>query len=164
MSDQVERQESPEEALGEAVEQVDIQESLEETTESIEAKAPALNAEEPAAPDVVHVDERGAQVVEAQVVHVDSGAIGKATAETIEVKEGAIGIAQGGTITVHEGAIGIAFAERAEVHEGAVLFMLAEEVGGETRVLFDLRAAVLFGLIVGLVSGLFKLFAGRKGD
>ena len=95
---------------------------------------------------------------------VESGAIGKATAKSIEIQEGAIGMAQGETITVREGAIGIAFAERAEVHDGAVLLMLAEEVSGETKVLFDLRAAVVFGLIVGVVSGLFKLFARRKGN
>ena len=145
-------------------EPVDREESLEEATEQIEAKAAAPDVEEPVVADVVRIDEKGTQAVEAQVVQVESGAIGKATAESIEVKEGAIGIAQGGTITVHEGVIGVAFAERAEVHEGAILLMLAEEVGGEAKVLFDLRAAVVFGLIVGLVSSLFKLLAGRKGD
>ena len=160
MSEQVEREES----LPEAAEQAGIQETVEQSTEQLEAKAADLDAGEPVAEDVVEIGERGAGVVEAEVVHVQSGAIGQATAETIEIQEGAIGIAQGGAITVHEGAIGIAFAERAEVHEGAVLFMLAEEVSGETKVLFDLRAAVLFGLIVGVVSGLFKLLAGRKGD
>ena len=139
-------------------------ESLEEATEQMEGKVVAPDAEEAVVADVVQVDESRAEAVEAEVVHVESGAIGRATAETNEVKEGAIGIAQGGTVTVHEGAIGVAFAERAEVHEGAILLLLAEEIGGETRVLFDLRAAVVFGVIIGVISGLFKLFAGRKGD
>ena len=65
---------------------------------------------------------------------------------------------------MHEGGIGVVVAERAEVHDGAVMFMAAREVGGETTVLFDLKAAVVFGVLVGVVSGLISALAGRKED
>jgi hypothetical protein len=156
MSETIEREDGlEEEALG--------RESPSGARETRPLQAEAIEAATPVTADVAHIEESGAQVVEAETIHVQSGGIGKATAGTIDVQEGGIGIAQGETITVHEGGIGIALAERAEVHAGGVLFLLAEEISGETKVLFDLKAAVLFGLIVGVVSGLFKLFAGRKG-
>jgi hypothetical protein len=145
-------------------ESIEREESLEEAVEQQGSKALSPDGEETVVADVVHIDQGGAQSVQAETVHVQSGGIGKAEAETIDVQQGGIGIAQGETITVHEGGIGIALAERAEVHNGGVLLLLAEEVSGETKVLFDLRAAVLFGLIVGAVGGLFKMLARRKGD
>jgi hypothetical protein len=160
MSEMDEREKSAKETT----EQLEGQERPDEAVERIEGKVETPDLDEEADEDIVQIGQEGAEIVEAKTVLVESGAIGKAAAESIEIKEGAIGLAQGGTITVHEGAIGAAFVERAEVHNGAVLLMLAEEIGGETKVLFDLRAAVVFGLIVGVVSGLFKLFAGRKGN
>ena len=73
MSEQVEREES----LQEAVEQVETPDSLEDAAEQLEAKAAVPDEAEPVVADVVHIDESGAQTVQAEVVNVESGAIGK---------------------------------------------------------------------------------------
>ena len=112
--------------------------------------------------DTVHIDQGSVQNVQAQTVHVQEGAILHVEADEVEIKEGAIGIVQGGDVTVQQGAIGIAVAETIEVHEGPVLFAAAQELSGETQVIFDLKAALVFGAVVGIVSGLVKALAGRK--
>jgi hypothetical protein len=111
--------------------------------------------------DVVHMHQSAAQNVQAESVHVDSGAILKAEAETIELRESALALARGGALTAHESAIGVSISERAEMNGSGVLFLVANEISGETRVLIDFRAALVGGAIAGLVCGLIKALAGR---
>jgi hypothetical protein len=112
--------------------------------------------------DIVHVDGGEVKNIQAETVQVQEGAILHVEAESVELQEGAIGMVRAGSVTLTEGAIGVAVAERIEVGEGAVLFAAAQEFGGETQVLFDLKAALIFGAVVGVVSGLVKALAGRK--
>jgi hypothetical protein len=53
-------------------------------------------------------------------------------------------------------------AQRVEVNGGSVAFLAAGEVSGDAKILIDVRAAAVFGLVVGVVVGLFKLLAGRR--
>ncbi len=52
-------------------------------------------------------------------------------------------------------------ADRAVLEDGFVLALIAREVSGDARVLFDIRAAVVLGVVVGLAAGLFNLLVGR---
>ncbi len=109
----------------------------------------------------VTVQQGGINQVKAVDVSVEQGGIARAEANSIRVESGGIAIARAETITVSEGSIAIALAGRAEVC-GPVAFLAAREVTGEARILFDLRAAVVAGLIFGLVVGIFKLIAGQR--
>ena len=71
-------------------------------------------------------------------------------------------MAQGQSVTLNQGGIGAVIAERAQVQDAFVGLMAAREVKGEARILFDVRAAVVFGLVVGVVTGLLNVFLGRR--
>jgi hypothetical protein len=53
-------------------------------------------------------------------------------------------------------------AEKAELEDCSVVFLSADQVSGEVDVLFDVKAAVIFGVVVGAVLGLIRLLTGRK--
>ena len=52
-------------------------------------------------------------------------------------------------------------ADRAELGNSKIVLLAAREVSGEAQVMFDLKAAVVFGLIAGAVIGLLKVLSGR---
>ena len=112
--------------------------------------------------ETVHLKQGGAQNVQAETVHLQQGGIMFAAANRIELTQGGIMQARGETVTLHDGGAGAVFARRAELENTSVLLLAAREVSGEAKVLFDLKAAILFGLVTGLVVGLLKRFTGRK--
>jgi len=151
--------------MGEDVERDDMEEQ-ETATQEIVAEDGTVTVDSKALESVtaetVNIESGGAQKVEATTVHVTQGGIAVAQAETITVQEGGIAIARGTNVTVNGGGAFLVAAEHAEVHESSVVFLAAQEVSGDAKILFDVKAAVLFGVIVGLVVGLLKQFAGRK--
>ena len=47
--------------------------------------------------------------------------------------------------------------------DAVALFVAANEIEGEdVTIIFDVRAAVVFALIVGAISSIFKLLSGEK--
>ena len=111
--------------------------------------------------EIVHVSRGGVQSVKAEKVHVEQGGIIAADADTVEVERGGIFVARGETVTLHESGACAVFSERAELNSANVVLLAARQVSGEARILFDVRAALVFGAVVGLIVGLFNLFAGR---
>jgi hypothetical protein len=65
-------------------------------------------------------------------------------------------------VILNLGRIGTALAEEAELQDTFVGLLAAKEVRGDTRILFDLRAAVVFGVVAGVVAGLRSLLLGRR--
>lgn len=122
------------------------------------------NAAKDVIADTVTLEQGSAENVKAETVTVNQGSIAHAEGTCIDVKEGAIALAQGANITVNSGAVAAALAENMKVQDSLVVFALAgEEIQGEdTLVLFDLRAAVLFGVIFGAVAGLMRMFFKRR--
>lgn len=127
--------------------------------------------------ETVTITSGAANTVKAQTVTVSQGGIGNAKADSIQVEQGGIGNAQATSIKVEQGGIGMArgetvsvtdggafgvFANTARLEQTSVVFLAAKEVSGEARILFDWRAAAVFGLVVGLTLGLFKLLTGRR--
>jgi hypothetical protein len=112
--------------------------------------------------ETVHIQSGGAQSVQATTVHVAQGGIAAAKAETITVQEGGIAIARGTNVAIHGGGAFLVAAEHAEVENGPVVLLAAREVGGEVKVLFDVKAALLFGLAMGVVVGLLRRLPKRK--
>jgi hypothetical protein len=53
-------------------------------------------------------------------------------------------------------------ADRAELGNSKVVLLAAREVSGEKQVMFDLKAAIVFGLVTGAVIGLLKMLSGRR--
>ena len=127
--------------------------------------------------ETVTITSGAANTVEAQTVTVSQGGIGNAKADSIQVEQGGIGNAKATLIKVEQGGIGLArgetvsvtdggafgvFANTARLEQSSVVFLAAKEVSGEAHILFDWRAAAVFGLVTGLTLGLFKLFTGRR--
>jgi hypothetical protein len=110
----------------------------------------------------VEIQKSAVEQVEADVVHVTRGAIAQAQASIIETTQSAMGRAEGQNVTLTQGAAGAVFAEQAELHDSAVGLLFARQVSGEARILFDMRAAAVFGVVAGLTAGLVNLLARRR--
>jgi hypothetical protein len=114
--------------------------------------------------ETVNIAQGGAQVVTAEKVFVEQGGIARAEGTFIDVKEGGIAIAQGENVTLTDGGVGIIAAENVKLHDAMAVFVAANEIeGDDVTILFDIRAAIVFGLVLGFVSSLFKLITRRKG-
>lgn len=123
----------------------------------------------PAAPDVTAdtVNITGnANVVTAQMVTCTNGAIGAVKSETLtmHVENGAVGgvQAQHVTLSAENSAVGGVLAQDVTVNQGQLVFVLAKNISGSARILFDVRAGLLAGVACGLVVSAFKLIAGRR--
>jgi hypothetical protein len=57
-------------------------------------------------------------------------------------------------IKVDQGGAGVMVARSAEVNNSFVGLILAQNVSGNVRALFDTRAALVFGIAAGIVGGL----------
>jgi L-aminopeptidase/D-esterase-like protein len=148
----------------EVVQEEEIQvESVEEAASQAEPNLDSQSGEVEA--DVVEINQGGVETVKAETVNVEQGGIARAEAQTVKVVEGGIGLAMGETIMVSDGGVGLAVAQKAELEDATVAFLAAGEISGEdVTVVFDVRAAVIFGFVVGLVLSLFKLISGGHGE
>lgn len=119
----------------------------------------AMKPEEPVRADTVNLTGNVAQV-EARIINIQKGAIGNAKGETLDVTmtDGGIGAmaAREVEVTINNGGIGALAAQKAEVRDATISVLAAGQVKleGNSRVLVDLRAGALFGLIVGALMSL----------
>jgi hypothetical protein len=124
-----------------------------ETTPEISEEA---KTEETVRADTVHINGGVAQV-QARVVNVQQGGIGRASGDalTVTLTQGGIGamVSRQADVTVNNGGIGAIAAQDATVHNAVISVLAATRVKleGNTRVLIDLRAGLLFGVIVGVM-------------
>jgi hypothetical protein len=121
--------------------------------------------------DAVEVHQGAVGRVDATQLTVTQGAIGGAKGERIDVQMGAVGAALGGHVAVEQGFAGTVLAQEVRIEQSvvrtllaqdvtfgrpsAVVFMLAQRVSGEVRVLLDWRGALAFGAAFGMIAGLF---------
>jgi hypothetical protein len=117
--------------------------------------------------------------VDATDVNVSQGALGGARADRVSVSQGALGGALAGELSVSQSGVGTVVAREARIEQSfvgrliaqearfekpsAVVFMLAQRVSGDIRVLFDWKSALALGGAIGLVSGLVRRIARRNG-
>ncbi len=117
--------------------------------------------------------------VDATDVTVSQGAVGGARAERVAVSQGALGGALAGEVTITQGGAGTIIARAVRVEQSvvgrmiaqevrvekpsAVMFLLAQRVSGDIRVLFDWKSALALGGAIGLVSGVVQRIARRNG-
>jgi hypothetical protein len=110
----------------------------------------------------VEIQRSGVEQVQADVVHVTQGAIDAAEASIIEVSQSAIGRAEGQSVTLTQAAAGAVVAQQAELQDSTVVLLVARQVRGEARILFDVRAAAVFGAVAGVTAGLVSWLARRR--
>ncbi len=113
--------------------------------------------------ETVNITQGGAQTVKAEKVHVEQGGIARVEARFVDVKDGGVGIIQGENVTITDGGAGIVAAENVKMQDAMAVFVAANQIEGEdVTVLFDVRAAVVFALVLGVISSLFKLITRRR--
>ena len=110
----------------------------------------------------ITVNQGGIGQAKGESISVAGGGIGWAEGGTIQVSDGAIAIGRGAVVEAHDSLIGVMVARSADLHESPVLFLAAGQVGGDTRVLIDLKGAAMLGFMVGLVLGIMRFLAGRR--
>lgn len=127
--------------------------------------------------EAVEVHQGAVGRVDAVDVAVTQGFVGAARGDRVSVEMGALGAALGGEVSVSQGAVGTMIAREARVEQSfvrtlvaqtvnvhrpsAVVFMVAQRVSGDVKVLLDWRGALAFGAAAGLLAGLFR--RGRRG-
>jgi hypothetical protein len=127
------------------------------------AGGPTVNVQENVEADTVSISQGGAQNVKAEKVHVEQGGIARAEARFIDVREGGIAIAKGENITITDGGAAIVAAEHVKMQDSVAVFVAASQIEGQdTLVIFDVRAAVIFALVLGFVTSVFRLILRRR--
>lgn len=127
--------------------------------------------------DAVEVHQSAIGRVDATDVAVTQGAVGAARADRVSVEMGALGAALAGEVSVSQGAVGTVIAQHARVEQAvvrtliaqdvaihrpsAVIFLLAQRVSGDVKVLLDWRGALAFGAAFGAIAGLLR--RARRG-
>ncbi|MCL4506580.1 MAG: hypothetical protein M1434_06315 [Chloroflexi bacterium] len=104
--------------------------------------------------------------IKARNVSVKDSAVGTVRGESVKVnlENGVIGAVVAAKVKagVTNGAIGAVFAQSATVKESQISILVAGQVRGDARILFDMRAGLVAGLAAGLVMVAFKLIMGRR--
>jgi len=111
---------------------------------------------------IVNVQNDGAAVISAETVSIQEGGAFIIKGKDVRVREGGGAVIIGETISIQEGGGGFLLAKRAELKDGTVLFLAARSVSGEGKVIVNLKGAVVFGLMVGLVVGGLKYLIRRN--
>jgi hypothetical protein len=122
--------------------------------------------------DTVSVQQGGIGRAQAAEIQVSMGGIGLARADRISVAMGGIGLAAGEHVEVSQGGATAIITRDAHIGPGlvqtliaqtvvvekpiAVAFLVARDIRGEVRTLFDWRGALAFGAAFGLVVGLVR--------
>jgi len=118
------------------------------------------------APEVVEAT-GSVQQITAQTVHLNNGGAGMVRGEsvTVSVSNGGIGAmhAQRASVSITSGGLGVALAQDLTVQGGMISFAAARNLGGDVKVVFDLRAGLLAGAVIGLALAAVKLLASRRG-
>lgn len=122
--------------------------------------------EAPIVGDIVNLS-GNVSAVEAREVNVQNGGIGALKGEvvTATLNQGGIGAMAAKRADVHltNGGIGALAAVEATVSDGAPISVLAAvTVNGNPKVLFDVRAGLLAGVVAGSVFGLISLLGRRS--
>jgi len=63
---------------------------------------------------------------------------------------------------VQQGGALVMAAPRIEIANGGAVFLIAREVHGSVRTMFDQRGALVFGIAAGIVMGLLARARGRS--
>ncbi len=113
--------------------------------------------------ETVNITQGSAQTVKADKVHVEQGGIARVEARFVDVKDGGVGIVQGENVTITDGGAGIVAADHVKMQDSMAMFVAANQIEGEdVTVLFDVRAAVVFALVLGVISSVLKMITRRR--
>jgi len=119
------------------------------------------NMEQNQVPTSVSIHDDGAAVIKGHNIDIREGGALLIRGENINIREGGAAAIVGKTIHIQEGGGGLLVANQAELNKGTVLLAVGK-IGGNAKVIFDFKAALLFGLLVGLAVALARVFLPRQ--
>lgn len=111
--------------------------------------------------ETVNLQNDGAAIIQAETVNLQEGGAAIIKGQTITLQQGGGFIIAGQTVKIQDGGGAFVLAKQAELKDAKVMFLASPAVSGEVNVMFDLKAAVLFGAIVGLVVGTLNYLLRR---
>jgi uncharacterized protein YodC (DUF2158 family) len=102
--------------------------------------------------------------IEAEAVNIKDGGAAVIKGNTVDIKDGGAALIVGDTLNIRDGGAMVIVANRAVLNDSGALFLLAKEVCGNGRIIFDVKAAVLFGVIVGVIMSLTRVIFCRRNS
>lgn len=126
----------------------------------------------------IHMVQGAAGAIQAEDVSLVQSAVGLVRADEVSISMGGAGlivgdrvrIAQGGAqsilargpVSIEQGGAGVIVAQKVEVHPQTVVgFLVARNVAGDVRTLFDWRGAVAFGAALAIVARILEALRRR---
>jgi len=111
--------------------------------------------------EVVNLQNDGAAIIQGETINVQEGGAAIIKGQTITLREGGGLIIAGQTVKIQDGGGVFVLARQAELKDSTVMFLASPAVSGEAKIMFDLKAAVVFGAIIGLVVGALNYLLRR---
>lgn len=109
----------------------------------------------------VNITDDGAAVIKGETISIREGGAALISGQSVSVREGGALLIAAEELSVREGGGGILLANHAEFNDSTILLALADHIGGNVRVMVDVRAGAVFGLLVGAALVGLKLFRRR---
>jgi len=154
---------------GEAVPGVGLQAEISVDLEAIGAPAPPVAP----APTAIELSRAVVGGIRAQDVHARTGVVGGMAAGRASVEMGVVGGIAAREASVSQGVVSAVLAQDVRIEQSlvrtvvanrvqagpttAIAFVLARQVDGNARILFDWRGALAFAAVFGALTAAFRL-------
>lgn len=99
-----------------------------------------------------------------ETININDGGAFMITGQTVNIKDGGAAIITGENVTITDGGSALLLANSVEMNDGGAMFLIARYVGGNAKVLFDVKAAVIFGVVVGLILSVLRFVLSEKDN
>lgn len=106
--------------------------------------------------ETVNIQDGGAAVIKGNSVSIKDGGAFIIKGEDVTIRDGGGAVIVAETMNIQDGGGAVMVAREAELKGTSVFLLASRSVRGEARVMVDLKAAVVFGVVAGLVLGIFK--------
>jgi hypothetical protein len=156
----------------------EVQPAVSETDKGA-AGADRVNLQSSAAKSIdaetVMMHSSAAQTVDAETIEMHSSAAQRMVADTIRmvqsqtfgvhtetlvVEQSNLGLLRAANATLADSTVFALVSDRVQAAHVSAMWLIARQVEGEVKTLFDLRSAAVFGAVLGGVLSLFALVAG----
>ena len=110
--------------------------------------------------EAIEMHSSAAQRVDADTIRMVQSRAFSAHTETLAVEQSNLALLRATDATLADSAVFALVSDRVQAANVSTVWLIARQVEGEVKTVFDPRSAVLFGAALGGVLGLFTLVSG----